>query len=46
MTSVITRTPLPSVLISMSRKGLVGDVIAEMRKEPILVVAPLDSFQL
>src|ERR1035437_7147770 len=45
MTSVITRTPLPSVLISMSRKGLVGDVIAKEGKEPILVVAPLGSFQ-
>src|ERR1035438_10116845 len=32
MTSVITRTPLPSVLISMFRKGLVGDVIREEGK--------------
>jgi hypothetical protein len=30
----------------MSRKGLVGDVIAKEGKEPILVVAPLGSFQL
>src|ERR1019366_8224447 len=43
ITSVITRTPLPSVLISMFRKGLVGDVIAEERKEPIPVVAPSGS---
>ena len=40
MTSVMTRTPLASVVISMSRKAFVGDVIVEKRKEPISVVAP------
>src|ERR1017187_1811917 len=40
MISVMTRTPLLSVLISMSRKALVGDVMVAQRKEPILVVSP------
>src|ERR1019366_5248779 len=40
MISVITRTPLPSVLISMSRKALGGDVMVAQRQEPILVVSP------
>jgi hypothetical protein len=40
ITSVITRTPLLNVLISMSREGLFGGVIAEERKKPIPFVAP------
>ena len=37
MTSVMIRTPLSSVLISISRNGLVGGVIEEERKEPTFI---------
>src|SRR6185369_1511151 len=37
ITSVMIRTPLSSVLISISRNGLVGGVIEEERKEPTFI---------
>src|SRR5260370_39414383 len=45
ITSVITRTPLSSVLISISRKGLVGMAIAVVRKGPLAFVAPSGAWR-